>query len=285
MQNSNDQNSAKHNRDYEWGIYKDKVPYLIKEKGEPSIIIFEPSRELVKNVTNRVEETIKTYNMILPPGCSLCVLGYDPNLPSEYTPEEIAEINAEFLREKYRPGIIIGISYGGFISIPFAALYPELVQKMVLMVSAYAASPEGIVLMKEFTQLIEGENHYQVVKKFNSLIFNPFLRILSSVITMTKRKSFTREVNPSSTFINAYNQIIKTNGEIKKYLPMIKAPTLVIGGDSDQFFSEELFLETAGLIPNGRAEIYENQGHYVIIEKMKPVKKVLFDFLEIKNKN
>ena len=60
-----DNNSSKNNLDYEWGIYKDKIPYLIKEKGEPSIIIFEPSRELVKDVTNRVDDIIKTYDMIL----------------------------------------------------------------------------------------------------------------------------------------------------------------------------------------------------------------------------
>ena len=273
------QEAAKHRQGYEWGIYKDKIPYLIRDEGAPSIIIFEPSRELLMNVTNRVDDVIKTYDMILPPDCSICVIGYDPNLPKDHSQEEIAHASAEFIQEKYRSGIVFGISYGGFISIPFAALYPELVQKMVLLVSAYAPSEEGALLMKEFMQLIEKKNQYAAVKKFNSLIFNNFLRALSKIITWTKRKSWETGVNPSSTFINAYDQILKTNGATKKYLPKIKAPTLVVGGDRDQFFSKELFKETADLIPEGKLELYHDQGHYLPIEKMKSVKAVLAEFM------
>ncbi|MEN8250073.1 MAG: alpha/beta hydrolase [Bacteroidota bacterium] len=269
----------KNKQDYEWGIYKGKLPYLLRLKGDPSIIIFEPSRELVKNVTHRIDDIIKTYNMILPAKCSLCVLGYDPNLPVEYTAEEVAHTFADFIKKKYRPGIVMGISYGGFISIPFAALHPELTQKMILMVSAYAASPDGIQLMKDFIHEIDGENQYGVVQKFYSLILGTPLRLLFTFLTWLKRKDYKNNVNPASTFINAYNYVIKTNGINKKYLPEINASTLIIGGDKDPFFNNELFKETEELIPDSKLSLYKNQGHFVAIEKMKSVKKELADFI------
>ena len=101
-----------------------------------------------------------------------------------------------------------------------------------------------------------------------------------SAVTFFKRRSIIAHKNPPSTFINAYTQIIKSNGRNKKYLPSITAPTIVIGGDRDQFFSRELFEETADLIPNGKAIVFKNEGHYVILEQLKEVKKIMKAFIE-----
>ncbi|GEM_PF-3236441 len=267
---------------YVWGIYEDKIPYLIKDAGEPALIIFEPSRELLKNITLRVDEVIKIYKMILPANCSLCVLGYDPNLPAAHTQEQIATAFATFIKANYRPGILIGISYGGFIALPFAAMYPELVQKLVLLVSAYQPSAAGTTLMRKFMHLIEKEGHYQAAIKFNSLINNTLLRILYSFLTWAKRKTLATGANPATTFINAYRQILKTGDGNKKYLAQIQAPTLVIGGTDDPFFSKELFEETAALIPQGKAVVFANQGHYLPLEKLKAVKKILAEFIVTK---
>ena len=39
---------------------------------------------------------------------------------------------------------ILGISYAGLLAITFAAKYPELTQKLILVVSAYKNSTSGI---------------------------------------------------------------------------------------------------------------------------------------------
>jgi pimeloyl-ACP methyl ester carboxylesterase len=41
----------------------------------------------------------------------------------------------------------------------------------------------------------------------------------------------------------------------------IAAPTLVIGGEEDPFYSPELFRETAAGIPNARLVLYPGMGH------------------------
>ena len=47
----------------------------------------------------------------------------------------------------------------------------------------------------------------------------------------------------------------------KDRLVHITAPTLVVAGDRDPFYSEVLFLETAEGIPNARLILYKGMGH------------------------
>jgi pimeloyl-ACP methyl ester carboxylesterase len=48
-------------------------------------------------------------------------------------------------------------------------------------------------------------------------------------------------------------------------LHRVQAPTLVLGGTADQFYSEDLFRRTAAGIPNGRAVIFPGKGHFYVI--------------------
>jgi pimeloyl-ACP methyl ester carboxylesterase len=49
--------------------------------------------------------------------------------------------------------------------------------------------------------------------------------------------------------------------DFKSRLGEITAPTLVIAGDQDPFYTLELFRDTAAGIPNARLIIYEGMGH------------------------
>jgi pimeloyl-ACP methyl ester carboxylesterase len=48
-----------------------------------------------------------------------------------------------------------------------------------------------------------------------------------------------------------------------KRLNEICAPTLIIGGSEDPFFSESLLRETAEKIPDATLHVYEGVGHGV----------------------
>jgi pimeloyl-ACP methyl ester carboxylesterase len=49
--------------------------------------------------------------------------------------------------------------------------------------------------------------------------------------------------------------------DVTAQLHRITAPTLVVGGDRDAFYSPEIFRATADGIPNGRLRLYEGKGH------------------------
>ena len=44
----------------------------------------------------------------------------------------------------------------------------------------------------------------------------------------------------------------------------IRAPTLILVGGRDRFYSPELFAETARLIPASRLRVFERRGHITV---------------------
>ena len=42
---------------------------------------------------------------------------------------------------------------------------------------------------------------------------------------------------------------------------LVRAPTLVMGGSTDPYYSEDLFRRTAAAIPGGQAVIFPGKGH------------------------
>jgi pimeloyl-ACP methyl ester carboxylesterase len=61
-------------------------------------------------------------------------------------------------------------------------------------------------------------------------------------------------------------------------LHRITAPTLLIAGDRDRFYSPELFRETAQRIPNARLSLYHDKGHAGVMTH-KPAIREIVDFL------
>jgi pimeloyl-ACP methyl ester carboxylesterase len=49
--------------------------------------------------------------------------------------------------------------------------------------------------------------------------------------------------------------------DVEAELPRITAPTLVIGGTKDRFYTRELFEETAAGVQRGRLHLFEGWGH------------------------
>ena len=85
--------------------------------------------------------------------------------------------------------------------------------------------------------------------------------------------------NPPETFIHAYQHIAKYPLGLKPHLTGILAPTLIIGGDHDQFFSVERFQETKDLIPNAQLILFKGRGHPVPLEKPRQVINIIASFL------
>ena len=73
--------------------------------------------------------------------------------------------------------------------------------------------------------------------------------------------------------------MLAKNADRKDYLAKVQAPSLIIGGTEDVFFDAEIYQETADLLPQGKAVIFENAGHMLAIEKLGAVRKVLWEFL------
>ena len=54
---------------------------------------------------------------------------------------------------------------------------------------------------------------------------------------------------------------VEDKHDFKDRLAQITAPTLVVAGDKDPFYTETLFRETASGLPNARLILYKGMGH------------------------
>lgn len=49
--------------------------------------------------------------------------------------------------------------------------------------------------------------------------------------------------------------------DAEPHLGRVQAPTLVLGGGADPFYTEDLFRRTAAGVPDGRAVVFPGKGH------------------------
>ncbi|MHA1584465.1 MAG: alpha/beta fold hydrolase [Promethearchaeota archaeon] len=264
---------------YETGMFLGKIPYLKQGDGPKNLVIFPQTHHLMWRFPIDAESQARGMRFFVPEEYSLYILAYDPNLPKDHTSESIAADFAKIIREKIGPSVILAISYGGSIAIPFAALYPELTTKLILLVTSYGTSEAGIKFGEELLQLAKDGKTFTLRQQMDNLYANKLLSRIDKLNTWRSWPSKEKEMNPISTFINAYTYLLKTPTEREKYLSQIKAPTLIIGGTNDQFVSEEYYRKAAELIPNSHLKLYRGQTHMVVVEKFRSTRKIIKNFL------
>lgn len=264
----------------ETGLFHGKIPYIKHEtkKGKKNLVFLSGAMNLLQWPTTDPLAYVKEFRAFVPDEYTVYALGYDRNLPMNHTIDQIADEIAQFFQKHVGSATFMAVSYGGFIAIPFAARYPELTEKLLLVTAAHSLSDEGIHLANEMIHIAEEGGRYYVLKKTAELFCNVVYRNLFRLLIWTQRKPVELDHYPSSTIVHAFKHMINTMGDRKKHLSKIQASTLVIGANKDKFISEKLYLETADLIPNGKAIIF-NSGHMVTMEKAKKVGKSIFDFL------
>lgn len=170
---------------------------------------------------------------------------------------------------------VIGISQGGMISQYLAIDYPEIVDKLIVVVSisrqnktiqdvinswiAMAMNNDYKGLIIDTTEKTYSENK---AKKYR-----PFYPILSKIY---KPKSFTRFIIQAKACLNhnAYEELNK-----------IKSPTLIIGGDSDLVVGKNTSQEMAEKISHSKLIIYEGLGHGAF-EEAKDFNQQVLNFLK-----
>jgi pimeloyl-ACP methyl ester carboxylesterase len=156
------------------------------------------------------------------------------------------------------PVDVIGVSTGGSIAQHFAADHPDLVRRLVIHSSAHTLTPESRALQMELAHLA-AEGRW---REAYSLIIG----------TMAARHRFLRVATRPFGWLMAWSApddpsdlIVTVEAEdvhaFRERLGEIRAPTLVVAGTADPFYTEALFRETAEGIPDGRLILYPGMGH------------------------
>ena len=169
---------------------------------------------------------------------------------------------------------LVGVSMGGMIAQHFAADYPELVGKLVLVVTCARENPILLESLEEWVGCARRNDHSALmdsnVRRIYSDDYYRRNRWMVPVLgKLTKPKSYDR------FFIQA--QACRTHNAWDA-LPDILAPTLVIGGAQDHSLGGEASRELASRIPGAILKMYPQWGHG-LYEEAKDFLPTVLEFL------
>ena len=199
-----------------------------------------------------------------------------------YSIDELADDVAALARELgIESASLVGISMGGFISLVLALRHPELVDRLILVVTSaggethVSTSPEVMrALMPDATELESGdgarrvcslvaapgfaESHPEAIDEFVEIaLHNPM-----------RRDAYLRQLEACRAH------------DVADRLGEIDTPTLVLHGDVDPLVRIENGRLLAERIPGARLIVYENVGHIPEVECADDFNRDLAAFLQ-----
>jgi pimeloyl-ACP methyl ester carboxylesterase len=172
----------------------------------------------------------------------------------------------------------MGFSTGGEIAQYVAIDHPGAVRRLVLVVSACRLSEEGRGICERWLALARGGSWQElradmasvnVTSEANKRLARAFMRVFGGLV-------FRIPSDPSDFLTTLEADLAHdTAGRLGE----ISAPSLIIGGNEDPFFSEGLLHETAEKIPDVTLRLYEGVGHGVPKERKRRYEQDVLAFI------
>ncbi|MHA2325327.1 MAG: alpha/beta fold hydrolase [Promethearchaeota archaeon] len=265
--------------DVETGYFEDGLPYA-RIGNKPNIIVniealsFKhepPSGFALKRFIKSAKYFIGEYTLYL--------IGRKPNLPEDYTFTDTANDYATLIRKEFKnPVYVMGASTGGQIAQYLAADHPDTVRKMVIISAAYRLSEKGVEAEIRAGKFFRQGKYGKSLAAILDFIYkSKFTRYIAKFFTRLFGKWSIGKISYPNDFLTEIRGDTEMN--FKDRLKEIKAPTLILCGDSDIGYPVKLVGQTAEGIPNSKLILYEGHGH-LLAAKWKETHKDILDFLE-----
>ncbi len=155
------------------------------------------------------------------------------------------------------PVFLTGTSTGGSVALQLAVDRPDLVRALVVVCSAYRLGPRGRQVQQDLARLTgAGDPARGFAGLMTAMMPAPLQRPLQPLARVMARSM--TATDPSDMLVTLDAEDVFDVGD---RLDRITAPTLVIGGAKDVFYTRALFEQTAAGVKDGRAHIYPDWGH------------------------
>ena len=170
---------------------------------------------------------------------------------------------------------VIGVSLGGMIAQHLAADYPEMVEKLVLVVTASKKNQYTQGCISGWIEMAKrGDYQKLMLDNLKKMYIKEYIEknrwLLNVAGKIGKPASYERFITMAYACLchDAYEKLDK-----------IQAKTLVIGGVKDRTLGGKASLELAEKIPNAELKMYEEYGH-ALYDEAKDFKKIVLEFLQ-----
>lgn len=185
-------------------------------------------------------------------------------LPRGMSMAELAQEHADAIRSMgVGPVDIAGMSTGGSIAQQLAADHPDVVDRLVLLCTACRLGPEGRALQRRVAARIRrGATRQALAVQMAGLVPPKRGQLAAGALAWLAGPRLLAggdDLADMATTIEAEDAF-----DLATCRSPIGAPTLILAGTADRFYSPELFAETARLIPGSRLRLFDGRGHMTV---------------------
>lgn len=197
------------------------------------------------------------------------------HLPEGYGTRDMARDLKDAMAElDIASASLVGVSMGGMIAQHFAADYPDMVEKLVLVVTCGRENPILLESLEEWVTCARAGDHAALMdSNLRRIYSDDYYRknrwMVPITGALTKPKSYDR------FYVMA--EACRCH-DAWEALPNISMPTLVIGGEKDKSLGGQASREIASRIPGAERKMYPQWGHG-LYEEAKDFLPVILDFL------
>lgn len=241
-----------------YGTWPGGMPFLAVGSGPPLVFLpgITPNHEPPTGADRRFQ-----VRQLLPFAATRRVwwVNRRPGLDPAATMADIATDYANAMLRRFdEPVDVIGQSTGGSVALQLAADHPAVVKRLVIVSAAHRLGEQGRdTEMSVADDVLDGRPRAAYAELMRMLGGGPrSSRMLAALGWLLGRNYFAHVSADLMTTIRAEDGF-----DLLTRLGDIVAPTLVVGGERDAFYSPELFRQTAAAIPRGRLALYPGRGH------------------------
>jgi pimeloyl-ACP methyl ester carboxylesterase len=217
------------------------------------------------------------------PGCGF---SDKPDVP--YSIPFLAGFVREFMRVlRLERAWLVGNSMGGGVSLEFAALFPDLLEGLVLVAPAgmglRGARFLGLCSIPVFGEVISRPSRVGSVRALNLLYAD---RAQMTRARAMRDFEFSSQPGASRAFLRMLRFMANRRGLRTEFYSRslenaasVRVPTLVVWGVQDRILPVEYARVTARTIPGSRVQIYDPCGHFPMLERAQEFNGLLLEFL------
>jgi proline iminopeptidase len=191
--------------------------------------------------------------------------------------------------------IVMGWSHGGMVAMQFAFTYPDSLSKLILVdTSAYfgefLSDIEGAVqefknepwFEKSFAALkAEWAGEYNTDEEMARLWIEEMKFYFKHFDERAEAyRESTKDLPVRIAPLKTFNEKEAATMDLRPHLKKITIPTLVIVGRHDFITNVAMAEEIVKHIPNARLEIFEDSGHFALVEEPEKFYRVIKEFVE-----
>ena len=179
-------------------------------------------------------------------------------MPEGYSIRDMADDQAYAMKKLgIEKAMVMGVSQGGMISQYLAIDHPEMVDKLILAVTAPYANEVAREAIGFWIEMAEKEDQVTLMvdtakKMYSQAYLDKNLHLFPIIARVTKPKSYERFLR------NAYAIM---NFDARQDISRIKCPTLILAGEDDKTVGNEAPGELHSMIPGSSIHIFKGLGH------------------------